>query len=104
MGWHAAPGFHPNGLSVEHRLNRVLGELAGNIGIRDSRGTILDAAISHQALAELIGASRPKTTQAIGKLICSGKVVCDQRRLILVDEHRTAAGRVRLNPRLRHRN
>jgi CRP-like cAMP-binding protein len=89
--------FHSNGLSVEHRLNRALRELATKIGVRDSRGTILDVAITHQALGELIGASRPKITEAIRKLIRSGKLIRDHRRMILVD----ARGGLAREPQLR---
>jgi CRP/FNR family cyclic AMP-dependent transcriptional regulator len=78
--------FSQPGLSVEDRLERVLRELGDKIGVRDSRGTILDATISQQTLAELIGASRPSTTEAIGKLIDSGKLIRDRRRMILVDD------------------
>jgi CRP-like cAMP-binding protein len=77
--------FHSHGLSVEHRLSRALGDLGAKIGVQDSRGTILDIPITHQALAELVGASRPKVTEAIRKMIRSGKIVRDHRRMILVD-------------------
>jgi CRP-like cAMP-binding protein len=83
--------FNQAGLSVEQRLERALRDLGDKIGVRDSRGTILDASISQQALAELIGASRPKTTEAIAKLICSGRVIRDHRRMILVDENGAAS-------------
>jgi len=77
--------FGQTGLSVEHRLSRALRELGAKIGVRDSRGTIVDAAITHQTLADLICASRPKTTEAIGKLICSGRIIRDHQRMILAD-------------------
>jgi CRP-like cAMP-binding protein len=83
--------FHSHGLSVEHRLNRALRELGTKVGIKDSRGTILDIPITHQALAELVGASRPKVTEAIRKMIRSGKIVRDHRRMILVDQRGDAA-------------
>jgi CRP-like cAMP-binding protein len=77
--------FHSNGLTLEHRLNRALREIGERVGVRDSRGVLLGVAITHQVLGELIGASRPKVTGTIRKLIRSGKILSEHRRLILVD-------------------
>jgi CRP-like cAMP-binding protein len=77
--------FQSNRLSLEHRLNHALCDLGTKVGVRDSRGTILDIPITHQDLAELVGASRPKVTEAIRKMVRSGKIVRERRRMILVD-------------------
>jgi CRP-like cAMP-binding protein len=93
--------FQSSGLSVEHRLNRALREIGAKIGVRDSRGTILDVPITHQALGELIGASRPKITEAIRKLIRSGKIIREHRRMILVDPHPVQNQEPRLRRQIR---
>jgi CRP-like cAMP-binding protein len=76
--------IHSNGLTVENRLNRALHEIGEKVGVRDSRGLLLGVAITHQVLGDLIGTSRPKVTEAIGKLIRSGKILSEHRRMILV--------------------
>jgi CRP-like cAMP-binding protein len=94
--------FHFNGLSVPHRLNRAWHQIGAKIGIHDARGTILDAGITHDTLAALIGASRPKVTAALQELIRAGAVIRDGRRMILVDQQQRLIQQSRPRRQLRH--
>jgi CRP-like cAMP-binding protein len=93
--------FHSNHLSVEHRVNHALRDLGAKIGVKDSRGTILNVPITHEALAELVGASRPKVTEALRNLTRAGKIVRDRRRLILVDQRSGQAREPQLRSQIR---
>jgi CRP-like cAMP-binding protein len=93
--------FHFSGLSVHHRLSQVLREIGDKIGVRDARGTILDVSITHDILAVLIGASRPKVTAALQELVRTGAVIRERRRMILVDQ-RHPTYQSRLRRQLRH--
>jgi CRP/FNR family transcriptional regulator len=51
------------GLGLRERLAGALLELAEKFGVRDSRGTMLTIKLTHADLAELVGASRQRTTE-----------------------------------------
>lgn len=77
--------FSSAGVPLEWRIHTLLTKLAEKFGVRDSRGVIINIPLSHQVLADLVGASRTKTTEAIGKLTRAGKLVHEHRRLLLIE-------------------
>jgi CRP/FNR family transcriptional regulator len=64
------------GLSVRERLAAALLELATKFGADDARGVLITLKLTHADLAELVGASRQRTTEQL--------IVRDGRRLIIV--------------------
>jgi len=52
---------HFQGLNLRQRLALALLELAQKFGVQDDRGTILILQLTHEDLADLIGASRQKS-------------------------------------------
>jgi CRP/FNR family transcriptional regulator, cyclic AMP receptor protein len=74
------------GLGLRERLAGALLELAAKFGVRDSRGTLLTLALTHADLAELVGASRQRTTEQLNEFERERVIVRDGRRLIIVPE------------------
>jgi CRP/FNR family transcriptional regulator, cyclic AMP receptor protein len=74
------------GLGLRERLAGALLELASKFGARDSRGTLLTLKLTHEDLAELVGASRQRTTEQLSEFERERAIVRDGRRLIIVPE------------------
>ncbi len=74
------------GLGLQQRLAFALLELAQKFGVRDDRGTILVLQLTHDDLANLVGASRQKVTEHIKELERQEALLRDGRRLIVVPE------------------
>lgn len=74
------------GLGLRERLAGALIELAEKFGVRDSRGTLLTIKLTHADLAELVGASRQRTTEQLNDFEREGVIARDGRRLIIVPE------------------
>lgn len=74
------------GLGLRERLAGALLELAEKFGVRDSRGTLLTIKLTHADLAELIGASRQRTTEQLGDFERERVIIREGRRLIIVPE------------------
>jgi CRP/FNR family transcriptional regulator len=74
------------GLGLRERLAGALLELAEKFGVRDSRGTMLTIKLTHADLAELVGASRQRTTEQLNDFERAGLIARDGRRLIIVPE------------------
>ncbi len=55
-------------LDLHERIAITLLELASDFGIKESRGMLLRAAFSHQDIADLVGASRPRVTEHLAQL------------------------------------
>ena len=55
-------------LDLHERIAITLLELASDFGIKESRGTLLKASFSHQDIADLVGASRPRVTEHLAQL------------------------------------
>jgi CRP-like cAMP-binding protein len=51
------------GLGLRQRLAMALLELSQKFGVQDARGTILILPVTHEDLADLVGASRQKVTE-----------------------------------------
>jgi CRP-like cAMP-binding protein len=74
-------------LSLHERIAITLLELSSNFGIKESRGTLLGASFSHQDIADLVGASRPRVTEHLAQLEREHLVIRQGRQLIVrVDE------------------
>jgi CRP/FNR family cyclic AMP-dependent transcriptional regulator len=74
------------GLGLRARLAGALLELAEKFGVRDSRGTLLTIKLTHADLAELVGASRQRTTEQLNDFERERVIIRDGRRLIIVPE------------------
>jgi CRP-like cAMP-binding protein len=74
------------GLSVRDRLAGALLELAAKFGAHDARGVILTLKLTHADLAELVGASRQRTTEQLIEFENQQMILRDGRRLIIVPE------------------
>lgn len=74
------------GLGLRERLAAALLELASKFGVRDSRGTLLTLALTHADLAELVGASRQRTTEQLNEFERAQVIIREGRRLIIVPE------------------
>ncbi len=74
------------GLGLRERLAGALLELALKFGVRDSRGMLLTVKLTHADLAELVGASRQRTTEQLNDFEREQVIIRDGRRLIIVPE------------------
>ena len=74
------------GLGLRERLASALLEVAARFGVRDSRGTLLTLKLTHADLAELVGASRQRTTEQLIEFERQRMIIRDGRRLIIVPE------------------
>jgi CRP/FNR family cyclic AMP-dependent transcriptional regulator len=74
------------GLGLRERLAGALLELAVKFGVRDSRGMLLTVKLTHADLAELVGASRQRTTEQLNDFEREQVIIRDGRRLIIVPE------------------
>lgn len=74
------------GLTLRERLAGALLELAAKFGAEDARGVILTLKLTHADLAELVGASRQRTTEQLIDFENQRMIMRDGRRLIIVPE------------------
>ena len=76
------PTFH--GLDRRTRLAIALLELGEHFGVQNARGALLRISPTHEDLADLIGASRPKITQTLYELERLRLITREGRRIILL--------------------
>jgi CRP/FNR family transcriptional regulator len=81
-------------LPVRDRLLTAFAELGSKLGTPDERGTVLNVPLTHQDLADLIGATRPIITLHLKDLERDGAIVRERRRLILVPEKLSNEGAI----------
>jgi CRP-like cAMP-binding protein len=82
--------FH---LGLHERIAITLLELASDFGIQESRGALLRVSFSHQDIADLVGASRPRVTEHLAQLEREQLVIRQGRQLIVrIDEIGNAMG------------
>jgi CRP-like cAMP-binding protein len=74
------------GLNLPQRLSFALLELARKFGVHDARGIIIILQLTHEDLANLVGASRQKVTEHLKDLERQEAILRDGRRLIVVPE------------------
>jgi DNA-binding transcriptional MocR family regulator len=58
-------------------------DLSSDFGIKEMRGTLLRASFSHQDIADLVGASRPRVTETLARLEREHLIVRQGRNLIV---------------------
>jgi CRP/FNR family transcriptional regulator, cyclic AMP receptor protein len=68
------------GLSFRERLQRVLENLKGRVGVNDGRGVLLLPALTHEDLAEMIGSSRPMVSRLISDMAEDGFLLRGERQ------------------------
>lgn len=71
------------GKTLRERLLEVIGDLCARFGVSNDRGTILDLHLTHEDLADLVGASRPKVTREVRLLEKEGVLGREGRRLLV---------------------
>lgn len=81
-------------LSVRDRLLTVFAELSSKFGTRHEQGTLLDILLTHQDLADLVGATRPIITSHLNDLQRDGAVIRARRRLVLVPHRLSNEGAI----------
>jgi CRP-like cAMP-binding protein len=72
------------GMGLRERLAGALVEIASKFSVQDARGTLLTLRLTHADLAELVGASRQRTTEQLIEFEREGMIIRDGRRLIIV--------------------
>jgi CRP-like cAMP-binding protein len=77
---------HFQGLNLRQRLALALLELAQKFGVQDARGTILILQLTHEDLADLVGASRQKVTEHMKELERQQFILRDGRKLIVLPQ------------------
>jgi CRP-like cAMP-binding protein len=75
------PGFHR--YNLVQRVTVALIELVRDFGVRDARGLLLRVSPTHHQLADLVGASRSKVTEALSDLERRSVIMRQRRQLIL---------------------
>lgn len=74
----AATALEPR---VEHRLLMKLTQLADRFGRATPQGMRLDLRLTHQQLADMVGAVRESVTIAMGRLAANGDLTVDNRTI-----------------------
>jgi len=74
------------GLGLRQRLAMALLELSQKFGVQDTRGTILILQVTHEDLADLVGASRQKVTEHMRELERKQMILREGRKLIVIPE------------------
>ena len=70
-------------LGLHDRIANALLELASTFGIRESRGMLLSASFSHQDIANLVGASRPRVSEHLAQFEQQHLIIRQGRQLIV---------------------
>lgn len=81
-------------LPVRDRLLTAFAELGSKLGTHDERGTLLNVPLTHQDLADLVGATRPVITLQLRDLERDGAIIQERRRLILVPDKLSNEGAI----------
>jgi CRP/FNR family transcriptional regulator len=69
--------------NIEDRLYRVLTSVAKEHGTISSKGTAIQFPLTHEDLSFLTGAHRVSITRAMKALKAAGKIIHEDKRLIL---------------------
>lgn len=75
-------------LDVPGRLAKLLFQLSESDSVVDPQGLMISLRLTHQEIANLIGASRELVSTVLGRFVAEGLVVQHKRRLILPDPRR----------------
>ena len=71
------------GLDLRKRLALELMNLADRFGTTDARGIVIDVNISHEVLADIVGASRQQVTEHLNQFDREKCISRDGRRIII---------------------
>lgn len=71
---------------VRRRLAQTIGEITQAFGITDARGKLIALRLSHEDLAEMVGASRPMVSKHLKDLATRGIFVKQNGRYIVLRE------------------
>lgn len=74
------------GLGLRERLAGALLEVGAKFGVNDARGLLLTLKLTHEDLADLVGASRQRTTVQLKEFERERSLIRDGRRIIIVPE------------------
>ena len=77
--------YEMTAIPVPVRLSRALYMLARRFGKRDSRGTVISLRVTHQDLADYIGAARETVTLFLSQFKKDGLVKTNVRKIIIPD-------------------
>lgn len=69
---------------VKERLLHLFSELAGDFGVRDSRGVIIDLRLTHREMAALVGTTRETVSLTLVGLRKGGWIATENRRVVLL--------------------
>lgn len=72
--------------NIEERLYRVLCNVAKEHGAESSQGVVIQFPLTHEDLGFLTGAHRVSITRAMSALKSAGKIILEDRKLILTVE------------------
>jgi CRP/FNR family cyclic AMP-dependent transcriptional regulator len=72
------------GLGLRERLAGALLEVGTKFGVEDARGVLLTLKLTHEDLADLVGASRQRTTVQLKEFENEQALIRDGRRMIIV--------------------
>ena len=72
------------------RLINLLQRFARDFGRPAEEGTVVDLILTHQEIADLLGASRVTVTKTLNSLIDEGLIKMKDRKIVLLDEERLA--------------
>ena len=81
-------------LPVPDRLLTAFAELSFKFGTRHEQGTLLAIPLTHQDLADLVGATRQVITLHLRDMERDGAIIRERRRLILVPGRMSSAGAI----------
>jgi CRP/FNR family transcriptional regulator, cyclic AMP receptor protein len=74
---------HFLGMPFRERLELVLADLAKRCGVKDDRGTLLLAELSHETLAEMIASSRPIVSKLLADMMEERIIIRDGGRYLV---------------------
>ena len=97
LQWYRVLLRNPSFLNVNlyQRVAITLLELASDFGINEARGMLLRASFSHQDIADLVGATRPRVTEQLAQLEQENLIIRQGRRLIIrVQDLAALTGRI----------
>jgi CRP-like cAMP-binding protein len=70
-------------LGLRERVAIALLELCSDFGVEESRGTLLTLSLSHNEIANLVGASRPRVTEHLAQFERDRFVLRQGRQLVV---------------------
>jgi len=76
---------------VRRRLAQAIGEITQTFGVPHARGKLITLRLSHEDIAELIGASRPMVSKHL-KALAQGRILAkESRRYVILQEDALAS-------------